>query len=89
MRDTKREGSAMTTRAFIFIETAVGKNREVIRAVQKCEAVVSADVLTGPYDIVAIVEGTDLNAIGDIVASTIHGIPGITRTVTCVVTRLS
>ena len=78
----------MTTKGFIFIETAVGKTREVVPAVQKCEGVVSADAVTGPYDIVAIVEGTDLNAVGDMVTGTIHGIPGITRTVTCVVTKL-
>jgi DNA-binding Lrp family transcriptional regulator len=89
IRDIRREGSAMTTRAYICIETAVGKTRKVVPAIQKCEGVVSADELTGPYDIVAIVEGTDLNAIGSIVAGTIHGIPGITKTVTCVATKLS
>ena len=55
---------------------------------QKLEGVVSADPVTGPYDFVAIVEGPDLNAVGDMVTSKMHTIPGITRTVSCLVTQL-
>ncbi len=78
----------MATRAFILIETAVGKTKDVVAALQKLEGVVSADPVTGPYDIVAIVEGPDLNAVGDMVTSKMHTIPGITRTVSCLVTQL-
>ncbi len=78
----------MTTRALILIETAVGKTKEVVAALQKLEGVASADPVTGPYDIVAIVEGPDLNAVGDMVTSKMHTIPGITRTVSCLVTQL-
>lgn len=79
----------MTTRAFILIETAVGKTKEVVAGLQKLEGVVSADPVTGPYDIVAIAEARELNAIGDLVTSKIHPIPGITRTVTCLSVGLS
>ena len=78
----------MTTRAFILIETAVGKTKEVVAALQKLEGVVSADPVTGPYDIVAIAEAPELNALGDLVTSKMHTIPGITRTVSCLVTHL-
>ena len=73
----------MATRAFILIETAVGKTKEVVAALRKLEGVASADPVTGPYDIVAVVEGLELNAIGDLVTSKVHPIPGISRTVTC------
>ncbi len=78
----------MTTRAFILIETAVGKTKEVVAALQKLEGVVSVDPVTGPYDIVAVAEAPELNAIGDLVTSKMHTIPGITRTVSCLVTQL-
>jgi DNA-binding Lrp family transcriptional regulator len=86
---SEKEGSAMATRAFILIETAVGKTKEVVAALQKLEGVVSADPVTGPYDIVAIAEALELNAIGDLVTSKIHPIAGITRTVTCLSVGLS
>lgn len=73
----------MTAKAFVLIETGIGKTKEVTVALRKLDGVKSVDVVTGPYDIVAIVEGNDLNAIGDLVTEKIHPITGITRTVTC------
>lgn len=78
----------MATKAFILIETAVGKTREAVGALQKIPGIKSVDPVTGPYDIIAVVEGKDLNAIGDMVTSSIHPVPGITRTVTCLAVKL-
>jgi DNA-binding Lrp family transcriptional regulator len=41
------------------------------------------DTVTGQYDIIATVEATDLNAVGEIVTGQVHTIGGIMRTVTC------
>ena len=79
----------MTEKAFILIETAVGKTKEVYRALQKIEAIKSVDPVTGPYDIIITIEGDDLNIIGNLLTSKIHVVPGITRTVTCLSIRLS
>jgi DNA-binding Lrp family transcriptional regulator len=73
----------MLAKAFILIETAVGKTKEVNVALEKVEGIKSIDVVTGPYDIIAIVEAVDLNSIGNFVTTRIHPIPGIARTVTC------
>jgi DNA-binding Lrp family transcriptional regulator len=73
----------MATRAFILIETAVGKTRDVVSAVQKLEGVRSVDPVTGPYDVIVVVEGQDLNTIGELVTNKIHPVGGVTRTVTC------
>ncbi len=73
----------MATRAYVLIETAVGKTREVVGVLKGMEGVTITDAVTGPYDIIAIVEMPDLNAVGDLVTSKIHPIPGISRTVTC------
>lgn len=73
----------MPTKAYVLIETAVGKTREVAGALRELKGVRSADVVTGPYDIIAVVEGTDLGSIGDMVTGEVHTIGGITRSVTC------
>ncbi len=73
----------MATKAFILIETAVGKSREVIAALRGIESITSVDVVTGPYDIIAVLEAPDLNSVGSLVTSHIHTIGGIQRTITC------
>ena len=73
----------MAAKAFVLIETAVGKSREVVTALGKLKGVTSVDTVTGPYDIIAILQGESLNDIGDLVTGKIHPIPGIARTVTC------
>ncbi len=73
----------MTTKAYILIETAVGKTKDVTTALNSLDDIVNVDAVTGPYDIIAIVNSTDLTTVGDLVTSDIHTITGIVRTVTC------
>jgi DNA-binding Lrp family transcriptional regulator len=73
----------MATKAYILIETAVGKSRRVATELRSMPEVETVDAVTGPYDIIAVVSAPDLNAVGDLVTSRIHTIDGILRTVTC------
>ncbi len=73
----------MTAKAFVLIETAVGKTKEVVSTLGSLKGVQSVDTVTGPYDIIAILEAENLNDIGEIVTGEIHPIAGISRTVTC------
>ncbi len=73
----------MATKAYILIETAVGKTKDVTSALNSLKDIVNVDAVTGPYDIIAIVNSTDLTTVGDLVTSDIHTITGIVRTVTC------
>ena len=75
--------SQMAAKAFVLIETEVGKTRDVVNALQKLKGVNSVDTVTGPYDIIAILQGDSLNDIGNLVTGKIHPIAGISRTVTC------
>ena len=72
-----------TTKAFVLIETAVGKTKDVVSALREVGGVASVDVVTGPYDIIAIIEAQDLSSVGDTVTGNVHTISGIVRTVTC------
>jgi DNA-binding Lrp family transcriptional regulator len=73
----------MAAKAFILIETAVGKNKEIVSNLRRIKGITSVDYVTGPYDIIAIIEAENLNDIGDLVTQDILPIAGITRTTTC------
>ena len=73
----------MATKAYILIETTVGKSTDVSEVLTDLPDVVNVDAVTGPYDIIAIVSAKDLNSVGELVTNDIHTIPGIVRTVTC------
>jgi len=75
-------------RAFILIEVAVGRSKEVASALRQIEGVKEADTVTGPYDVIATVEGETLNDIGDLVFK-IRLVAGISRRVTCLVLETS
>ena len=75
----------MAAKAFVLIETVVGRNKEVVTALKQLEGVESVNAVTGPYDVIATIEGETLNTIGDLVTDKIHPIAGISRTVTCLV----
>ena len=78
----------MAAKAFILIETAVGRNKEITRSLRLVKGVTSVDYVTGPYDIIAIIEAENLNDIGDIVTQDIHPISGIIRTTTCLALKI-
>ena len=74
----------MQTRAFILMETGVGKARQVAQTLRSMEGVKSVDVITGNYDIIALIEADDMAAMADMVTGRVQGIRGVLRTITCV-----
>ena len=76
------------TQAFVLIQAGVGMASRVGQAVSTIQGVRSADIVTGPYDVVARVEAANIDALGRLVVSKIQAIEGITRTLTCPVVRL-
>mgnify|MGYP001160035808 CR=1 FL=1 len=75
----------MAAKAFVLIETAIGKTRAVATSLGQIESIKSVDTVTGPYDIIATIEAETLNDIGAVITSKVHAIDGISRTVTCLV----
>ena len=73
----------MSAKAFVLIETSVGKTKEVVSELNKMLGLKSVDTVTGPYDIIAVIEADNLNEIGDLITDKIHITDGIARTVTC------
>ena len=73
----------MATRVYVLIETAVGRTKEVLTAVRQLKGVKSAELVTGPYDIIAIAETESLDDVGDLITIKMQTVTGISRTVTC------
>lgn len=75
-------------KAYILVQTAVGRSGQVAREIQSLDGVVTVDPVTGPYDVIAEVSGTStLEAMADSVLTAVEGIEGVTRTLTCIATR--
>ena len=73
----------MSTKAYVLIETVVGKSRDVMGSLQGLSGLEGLDAVTGPYDIIAVVTAADLNSVGKLVTEKIHNISGVLRTITC------
>ena len=78
----------MSVKAYVLIQTEVGKAADVARQVAGIEGVVAAEDVTGPYDVIARAEARSVDDLGRLVVGHIQLIDGITRTVTCPVVNL-
>jgi len=76
----------MAAKAYILVETEVGKKiKEIVKEISDEEGINEVYTVTGPYDIIAVIEKETLSDIGDLVTTRIHAIKGVARTVTCLV----
>ena len=73
----------MTVRAFVLIQTEVGRAVHVVNAIRDIAGVVSADLVTGPYDVIASASTDSIEELGRVVVSKIQTVEGISRTWTC------
>ncbi|HET7488947.1 MAG TPA: Lrp/AsnC ligand binding domain-containing protein [Acidimicrobiales bacterium] len=78
----------MAVTAYVLIQTEVGKAAQVAEQVARIEGVVSADDVTGPYDVIVQAEAASVDELGRMVVSKVQLIDGITRTLTCPVVHL-
>ena len=73
--------------AYILINTSPGKDREVTSAVAKIEGIKEAHLVTGPFDVIAVVETPDMKALGEIVWGRVRKIEGVSKSLTSIVTE--
>ncbi|MHB1534801.1 MAG: Lrp/AsnC family transcriptional regulator [Acidimicrobiales bacterium] len=79
----------MAVSAYVLIQTEVGKAADVARLASDLPGVVSAEDVTGPYDVIVRAGATSVDELGRMVVSRLQMIEGITRTLTCPVVHLS
>jgi DNA-binding Lrp family transcriptional regulator len=75
----------MPISAYVFIECTAGAAREVAEEVRRVPGVQRSNATTGPYDVIAFVEASDVNVMGDFIVSKIQNISGVLRTQTNVI----
>jgi hypothetical protein len=63
-------------KAWVLIQTEVGRAGEVAAAVTAIDGV-------GPFDVIAKVEAANLDALGRLIVSRVQAVPGTLRTLTC------
>jgi DNA-binding Lrp family transcriptional regulator len=78
----------MPVRAYVLIQTEMGRAAAVAAEVRQLSGVVEADDVTGPYDVIVAAEAATFDELGKMVVSRVQMIAGITRTVTCPVVDL-
>jgi len=74
--------------AYVLIQTEVGKAASVARAVGNLPGFVTAEAVTGVYDVIVRAEADNMDDLGKSVVSRVGQIEGITRTLTCTVVHL-
>ena len=72
-------------KAYILIETTVGKGPEVVTQLEGIQGIEEVERVTGHFDVLAILASTDLDSLANILESRIRCLPDIVRTTTCIV----
>lgn len=79
-------------KAYVLVESAVGKANTVAEGIKGLTfsdaQVLSVDAVTGPFDVIALLESDDLDKLGRAITDGIQQVEGVQRTTTCLVVRL-
>ncbi len=78
----------MAVCAYVLIQAEVGKSAQVAQEIGEIEGIVSAENVTGPYDVIVRADADSVDELGRMVVSKMQLIDGITRTTTCQVVHL-
>lgn len=74
--------------AYILIQTEVGRPHSVATEIRDLAGVVRVDAVTGPYDVIVLIEAHNVDELGKVIVNDVQPIQGITRTLTCSVINL-
>jgi len=70
--------------AFIFINSEVSSEEEVVKALRKIENVKEAYMVYGVYDVVARVEADTMGKLKEVIASKVRKVSGVRSTLTMI-----
>lgn len=75
----------MVVRAFVLIEVKIGAIQTVAHILRSVQGIKSVDIITGPFDIIALIEGRNVqDVVASVVEERIRTVPGIIKTSTCI-----
>ncbi len=72
----------MSVEAYVFVECEHGKSSNIAERIGRIGGVKSAKTVTGPYDVIVLVEASSFKVLADVVMKKIQSIEGVKRTLT-------
>jgi len=75
-------------KAYILIKADPKEIPSIMLALSTFEGIRTADVVTGPYDIIVYAEVPDQYELGKLVLTKIHSLEGVKEAITCVVVKI-
>lgn len=69
--------------AYVLVTVKGGKAKLAFNEVKRLDNIKRVDAVMGPYDLIVVLEDSDLASIGATVMDKIQMIDGVTKTVTC------
>ncbi len=78
----------MSLKAYILINTQIGKTADVVKQLKDMDEIKHLDIIMGPYDIIAQVETDSHEELSHIVMQRLQSIDAIKHTMTCTVVNL-
>ena len=69
--------------AYILIQTQISSASELVDDLAHVPGIVSVVGVTGPYDVIALVQVEGAHQLGELLAGTIQSHPNVARTMTC------
>jgi DNA-binding Lrp family transcriptional regulator len=73
--------------AYVLISASPGKALDVATQLSGTPGVVSADAITGEYDIIAKLQAEDIAGVGRMVVEKVQASDGVFKTITCLVVQ--
>jgi DNA-binding Lrp family transcriptional regulator len=75
----------MAAKAYVLIRTAPGLTKSISSALRISPAVLSVEMVTGPYDLIVVIKGASTNALLTTIMNDIRPAAGVRDTLTCLV----
>ncbi|MFC1920045.1 Lrp/AsnC family transcriptional regulator [Chloroflexota bacterium] len=75
----------MSRQAYVLIQTEMGKAEAVSNALRGKPGVMAADVVTGPHDVIAVVQGSDSDSVAKTIINELQAVQGVRTTTTYMV----
>jgi DNA-binding Lrp family transcriptional regulator len=72
-------------KAYILIQTGLGKAKKISEILSKTEGVIAAHPVTGLYDVIAYIEMPDLKTLSEFILEKVQSLDGVQRTHTAIV----
>ena len=77
----------MAVKSYILIETDVGTAKQVALSLGELThsdgEIKSVELVTGPFDVICLVEADNLEQLGSCITDSIQTVAGVKRTTTC------